>query len=156
MEKILFTQEGFDKLKAELDNMINVERPNIIEAIATARELGDLSENAEYHSAREQQGLIEAKIKQLTGMVNLAEVVNPKDMQSDKIRFGATVVLEDEDENQKTYTIVSEYGADLDKGEISVTSPIARAILGKEEGYTIEFNAPGGMREYEVISVEYK
>lgn len=156
MEKILFLQEGFNKLKAELEHMINVDRPNIIEAIATARELGDLSENAEYHSAREQQGLIEAKIKQLTGMVNLAEVVDPKKMANDKIRFGATVTLEDEDENRKTYQIVSEYAADLENGKISVASPIARAILGKEEGDEIEFKAPGGTRDYEIIKVEYK
>ncbi|KRS13927.1 transcription elongation factor GreA [Roseovarius atlanticus] len=155
MEKIPMTQDGFDALNAELKQLKSVERPAIIRAISEAREHGDLSENAEYHSAKEKQSFIEGRIKELEGAISLAEVIDPKKL-SGPIKFGATVTLVDEDtDDEKSYQIVGEYEANIEKGLLNVKSPIARALIGKEEGDSVEVRTPGGDKSYEVLKVEY-
>ena len=155
MEKIPMTQDGFDALNAELKQLKSVERPAIIRAISEAREHGDLSENAEYHSAKEKQSFIEGRIKELEGAISLADVIDPKKL-SGPIKFGATVTLVDEDtDEEKSYQIVGEYEASIEKGLLNVKSPIARALIGKEEGDSVEVRTPGGDKAYEVLKVEY-
>lgn len=155
MEKIPMTPRGYQILDAELKNLKSVERPAIIRAIAEAREHGDLSENAEYHSAREKQSFIEGRVKELEGTLSLAQVIDPKTL-SGAIKFGATVVLVDEDtDEEKTYQIVGEPEADLENGLLNMKSPLARALIGKEEGDSIEVKTPGGSRDYEVVKVSY-
>ena len=155
MEKILMTQAGFAKLDAELKELKTVERPAIIKAISEAREHGDLSENAEYHAAREQQGFIEARIKELEGIMGLAQVIDPATL-SGPIKFGATVELVDEDtDEEKTFQIVGEPEADIEKGKLNIASPIARALIGKDEGDSVEVRTPGGEKSYEILSVTY-
>jgi len=155
MEKIPMTPKGYQILDAELKNLKSVERPAIIRAIAEAREHGDLSENAEYHSAREKQSFIEGRVKELEGVLSLAQVIDPTSL-SGSIKFGATVVLVDEDtEEEKTYQIVGEPEADLENGLLNMKSPLARALIGKEEGDSIEVKTPGGSRDYEVVKVSY-
>lgn len=155
MEKIPMTPKGYQILDAELKNLKSVERPAIIRAIAEAREHGDLSENAEYHSAREKQSFIEGRVKELEGILGLAQVIDPTSL-SGSIKFGATVVLVDEDtEEEKTYQIVGEPEADLENGLLNMKSPLARALIGKEEGDSIEVKTPGGSRDYEVVKVSY-
>lgn len=155
MEKIPMTPKGYQILDAELKNLKSVERPAIIRAIAEAREHGDLSENAEYHSAREKQSFIEGRVKELEGTLSLAQVIDPKTL-SGAIKFGATVVLVDEDtDEEKTYQIVGEPEADLENGLLNMKSPLARALIGKEEGDSIEVKTPGGSRDYEVVKVSY-
>lgn len=155
MEKIPMTQGGHDALEAELKQLKSVERPAIIQAIAEAREHGDLSENAEYHSAKEKQSFIEGRIKELEGAISLADVIDPKKL-SGAIKFGATVTLVDEDtDEEKTYQIVGEYEANIEKGLLNIKSPIARALIGKEEGDSVEVRTPGGEKSYEVLKVEY-
>ncbi len=156
MEKIPLTRAGFDKLDAELKTLKTVERPAIIRAISEAREHGDLSENAEYHSAKEKQSFIEGRIKELEGVISLADVIDPSKL-SGAIKFGATVELVDEDtDEEKTYQIVGEYEADIEKGLLNIKSPLARALIGKEEGDSVEVRTPGGERSYEILSVAYK
>ena len=156
MEKIPMTPRGMAALQAELKKLKSEERPAIIKAIAEAREHGDLSENAEYHSAREKQGFIEGRIKELEGMIGRAEVIDPAKMSGDSIKFGATVTLVDEEtEEEKTYQIVGEQEADIEQGLLNVRSPLARALIGKEEGDSVEVRTPGGTRDYEVTSVRY-
>jgi len=156
MEKFQITKEGYQKLKAELDNLKNVQRPNIITAIATARELGDLKENAEYHSAREKQSFIEAMIVDYEDKVARSEVIDISKLSGDKILFGAIVKLENLDNAKKvTYKIVSEYEANIDDGLISVTSPVARALVGKKVGDEVEINTPGGVINYEILEVNF-
>ncbi|PYE84654.1 transcription elongation factor GreA [Pseudoroseicyclus aestuarii] len=156
MEKIPLTRAGFDKLDGELKHLKSVERPQIIQAISEAREHGDLSENAEYHSAKEKQSFIEGRIKELEGVIGLADVIDPKKM-SGAIKFGATVQLVDEDtEEEKTYQIVGEYEADIEKGRLNIKSPLARALIGKDEGDSVEVRTPGGEKSYEVLSVIYR
>lgn len=156
MDKILLTPAGHKRLDQELNTLKTVERPAIITAIAEAREFGDLSENAEYHSAREKQSFIEGRIKELEGVLGLAEVIDPSKM-SGAVKFGATVELVDEDtDDEKTYQIVGEYEADLEAGRLNIKSPIARALIGKEEGDSVEVNTPGGVKSYEILSVIYK
>ena len=129
--------------------------PGIIRAIAEAREHGDLSENAEYHSAREKQSFIEGRIKELEGILGLAEVIDPSKM-SGTIKFGATVKLVDEDtDEEKTYQIVGEPEADIEQGRLNIKSPLARALIGKEEGDSVEVRTPGGEKSYEVLSIRY-
>lgn len=157
MQKVPMTRQGYDALNAELKNLKNVERPAIIRAIAEAREHGDLSENAEYHSARERQGFIEGRIKELEGLISRADVIDPAKMSGKTIRFGATIDLVDEDtEEEKTYQIVGEPEADISNGKLNVASPLARALIGKEEGDSIEVRTPGGEKAYEVLSISYK
>ena len=155
MDKIPMTRAGADALEAELKQLKTEERPAIIKAIAEAREHGDLSENAEYHSAREKQSFIEGRIKELEGVLGLADVIDPSKL-SGAIKFGATVTLVDEDtDEEKTWQIVGEYEANVEAGLLNVKSPIARALIGKEEGDSIEVRTPGGDKSYEVLKISY-
>ncbi|MGY9046214.1 MAG: transcription elongation factor GreA [Rhodobacterales bacterium] len=155
MEKIPMTRAGHTALETELKTLKSVERPAIIRAIAEAREHGDLSENAEYHSAREKQSFIEGRIKELEGIIGLAEVIDPKTL-SGSIKFGATVTLVDEDtDEEKTWQIVGEQEANIEKGLLNIRSPIARALIGKEEGDSVEVRTPGGEKSYEVLKISY-
>jgi transcription elongation factor GreA len=156
MEKIPMTRRGFVALDEELKHLKSVERPTIIRAIAEAREHGDLSENAEYHSAREKQSFIEGRIKELEATISLAEVIDPAKL-SGAIKFGATVDLVDEDSGEeKTFQIVGESEADVDKNLLNIRSPLARAMIGKEEGDSIDVVTPGGKRSYEIIAIRYQ
>ena len=156
MEKVPMTARGYAALDAELKQLKSVERPAIIQAIAEAREHGDLSENAEYHSAREKQSFIEGRIKELEGLISRADVIDPKKIAGDTIKFGATVRLVDEDtEEERTYQIVGEPEADIEHGKLNVKSPLARALIGKSEGDSVEVMTPGGGRSYEVLQVRY-
>ena len=156
MEKIPMTRAGFTALDDELKLLKSVERPAVIRAIAEAREHGDLSENAEYHAAREKQSFIEGRITQLEAFLSLADVIDTARL-SGPIKFGATVTLVDEDTEKKTvWQIVGEVEADAKKGRISITSPLARALIGKKKGSTVEVNAPGGAKAYEITKVEWR
>lgn len=155
MEKIPLTRAGFDKLDAELKHLKTVERPTIIQAIAEARALGDLSENAEYHSAKERQSFIEGRIKELEGVLSLADVIDPA-RHSGPIKFGATVALADEETGEeRIYQIVGEYEADIEAGRLNIKSPLARALIGKSAGDSAEVRSPGGERSYEILKVTY-
>jgi transcription elongation factor GreA len=155
MEKIPMTRRGFDLLDGELKTLKSVERPAVIRAIAEAREHGDLSENAEYHAAREKQSFIEGRIKELESVIGRAEVIDTSRL-SGSIKFGATVTLVDEDtEEERTYQIVGETEADIENGLLNIRSPLARALIGKDEGDSVEVRTPGGERSYEVIKVAY-
>ncbi|WP_353474536.1 transcription elongation factor GreA [Salipiger sp. H15] len=156
MEKILMTRAGFTALETELKTLKSVERPAIIKAIAEAREHGDLSENAEYHSAREKQSFIEGRIKEIEGIISLAEVIDPTRL-SGPVKFGATVTVVDEDtDEEKTWQIVGEHEANIEKGLLNIKSPIARALIGKDEGDSVEVRTPGGEKSYEILSIAYK
>jgi len=156
MDKIPLTRAGFEKLESELKQLKSVERPAIIRAIAEAREHGDLSENAEYHSAKEKQSFIEGRVKELEGVISLADVIDPAKL-SGPIKFGATVEVVDEDtDEEKTYQIVGEYEADIEAGKLNMKSPLSRALIGKEEGDSVEVRTPGGVRSYEILSIAYK
>jgi transcription elongation factor GreA len=155
MEKLPMTRAGHSALETELKTLKSEERPAIIQAIAEARELGDLKENAEYHSAREKQGFIEGRIKELEGVLSLVEVIDPTKL-SGPIKFGATVTLVDEDtDEEKTWQIVGEHEANIEKGLLNIKSPIARALIGKEEGDSVEVRTPGGDKSYEVLKIDY-
>ena len=155
MEKIPLTRAGYDKLDAELKHLKSVERTAIIQAISEAREHGDLSENAEYHSAKEKQSFIEGRIKELEGVISLAEVIDPTKL-SGTIKFGATVGLVDEDTNEeKSYQIVCEYEADIEHGRLNMKSPLARALIGKTVGDSVEVRTPGGDRAYEILRIVF-
>ena len=157
MVTIPITVRGAEKLKAELHRLKTVDRPAVINAIAEARAQGDLSENAEYDAAKDRQGFIEGRIQEVEGKLSAAQIIDPSSVQADgKVVFGATVELEDEDSGEKvTYQIVGEDEADLKLGLINVSSPIARSLIGKEEGDVAEFQAPGGTRRFEVMAVKY-
>jgi transcription elongation factor GreA len=156
MNKVPMTANGFNRLKEELRWRQQEERPRIIEAIAEARSHGDLSENAEYHSAKEAQSHNEGRIAELEDFVARAEVIDVSKLSGEKVKFGATVVLVDEDtEEERTYQIVGDQEADVKSGLISISSPIARALIGKEVGEAIEVNAPGGARGYEIVDVRF-
>ena len=156
MEKILITRTGAQQLEAELGNLKSTERPAIIRAIAEAREHGDLSENAEYHAAREKQGFVEGRIKELESILSRAEVIDPARLNG-PVKFGATVDLIDEDtEEKRSYQIVGEPEADIERGLLNIRSPLARALIGKEEGDSVDVKTPGGLRSYEVLAVRYE
>ena len=157
MATIPITKRGAEKLKAELHRLKTVERPAVINAIAEARAQGDLSENAEYEAAKDRQGFIEGRIMEVEGKLSAAQIIDPSQLDAGgRVVFGATVELEDEDSGDTVkYQIVGEDEADLKQGLINVGSPIARALIGKEEGDTAEVQAPGGVRHYEVIAVRY-
>jgi transcription elongation factor GreA len=157
MSRAPITAKGAQRLRAELDELKSIKRPAIIEAIAEARAHGDLKENAEYHAAREQQGFIEGRIKHLESELSHAQVIDIAQLAAgDKIVFGATVVLVDCDtDEERTYQIVGDLEADIKQGLIAISSPVARALIGKLEGDAITIEAPGGTREYEVVSVKY-
>ena len=155
MEKIPLTRTGHTALSDELKSLKSVERPAVIRAIAEAREHGDLSENAEYHAARERQSFIEGRVKELEAILSRADVIDPSKL-SGTIKFGATVKLVDEDtDEEKTYQIVGEPEADIEKGLLNIKSPLARALIGKDEGDSVEVNTPGGTKGYEVLRIEY-
>ncbi|TAG26095.1 MAG: transcription elongation factor GreA [Rhodobacterales bacterium] len=155
MEKIPMTRRGYVALDEELKQLKTVDRPAIIRDIAEAREHGDLSENAEYHAAREKQGFIEGRIKELEGTLSLADVIDPTKL-SGSIKFGATVLLADVDNgDEKTYQIVGETEADIENGLLNIRSPLARALIGKEEGDSFDVKTPGGTRTYEILKVRY-
>jgi|TARA_R110000787_G_scaffold69570_5_gene154713 transcription elongation factor GreA len=156
MEKIPLTAAGYKKLDSELKHLKSVERPSIIRAISEAREHGDLSENAEYHSAKEKQSFIEGRVKELEGVISLAEVINPAKM-SGTVKFGATVHLVDENtDEKKVFQIVGEYEADIEQGRLNMKSPLARALIGKDEGDSVEVRTPGGDKAYEITQIEFK
>ncbi len=157
MEKYPMTRAGYARLEAELKQLKHDERPVVIRAIAEAREHGDLSENAEYHAAREKQSFIEGRIQELESVISHAEQFEPSEMSGDTVKFGATVGLVDEEsEDEVTYQIVGEYEADLERGLISITAPIARALIGKRAGDSVEVTTPKGTRYYEILSVDYR
>ena len=157
MAKIPMTRNGLEALKAELQNLKSVERPKIIEAIAEARAQGDLSENAEYESAKERQGFIEGRIAEIESKISQAEVIDPASLNAGgRCVFGATVEVEDLDlEKQATYQIVGDDESSVKDNKISINSPLAKALIGREEGDVIEFETPGGMKSYEVLKVAY-
>ena len=157
MATIPITKRGAEKLKEELHRLKTVDRPAVIAAIAEARAQGDLSENAEYEAAKDRQGFIEGRIQEVEGKLSAAQIIDPSQLDAGgRVVFGATVELEDEDSGETVkYQIVGEDEADLKQGLINISSPIARALIGKEEGDTAEVQAPGGLRRYEVVSVSY-
>jgi len=155
MEKVPLTRSGAVRLEAEMKNLKSVERPTIIKAIAEARELGDLKENAEYHSAREKQGFIEGRIKELESILGRADIIDPASLFG-TIKFGATVTLIDEEtDEEKIYQVVGEPEANIESGKLNMRSPLARSLIGKEEGDSIEVRTPGGTRSYEILSVKF-
>lgn len=156
MEKILLTRAGYTALEKELKTLKSEERPAVIRAIAEARAHGDLSENAEYHAAREKQSFIEGRVKELEAILSLADVIDPSTL-SGTIKFGATVHLVDEDTDaEKTYQIVGEPEANLERGLLNLRSPLARALIGKEQGDSVEVKTPGGEKAYEILNITYK
>ena len=155
MEKVPLTQQGFDKLDEELKRLKSKERPAVIRAIAEAREHGDLSENAEYHAARESQSHIEGRIKDLEAIISRANVIDPKTL-SGSIKFGATVRLIDEDtEDEKVFQIVGEPEANIEQNLLNMQAPLARALIGKEPGDGVEVKTPGGTKSYEILEVKF-
>ncbi|HVZ99550.1 MAG TPA: transcription elongation factor GreA [Caulobacterales bacterium] len=156
MEKIPMTAEGYSALDAELKRLKSVERPTIIAAIAEARGHGDLSENAEYHAAKERQSFIEGRVAEIEDKIARAQVIDVSKLSGKQVKFGATVQLLDEDSGEKSkYKIVGEDESDVKAGKISITSPIARALIGKEEGDVVEVMAPGGAKSYEIVKVKF-
>ena len=156
MNKIPMTSQGYDSLQVELKKLINEDRPNIISAIAEARSHGDLSENAEYQYAKEQQSLIEGKIADLESMMGHAEVIDVKSISGKEIKFGATVEIQDEEKGKKsTYQIVGEYESDIENKKLSIVSPLAKGLIGKLKGDIVEINSPKGLKTYKIISVKY-
>lgn len=155
--KIPMTLAGHDQLQEEIKVLKTVERPSVIQAISEAREHGDLSENAEYHAARERQSFIEGRINELEDKLSRVDIIDPSKMSGDIIKFGATVQLVDEDtEQEHTYQIVGEYEANFEKGKLALTAPLSRALIGKKVGDTVEVNTPKGAKTYEVLAVTYK
>jgi len=155
-EKIPMTVEGKRLLDEELKNLIQVERPKIVAAIEHARSLGDLSENADYSAAKERQGFIEGRIQEINGKIARAQIIDPASIQSEKVVFGATVELEDEESGSTTtYKIVGQDEADIKKNKISISSPMARSLIGKVEGDEVEVNAPKGVVRYSLIKIRY-
>ncbi len=157
MSNFPITKKGHEKLLEEIKSLKVHERPAVIQAIAEAREFGDLSENAEYHAAREKQSMIEGRILDLEDKVARSEIIDVMKLSGDVIKFGATVTLIDEDtDEQSSYVIVGEYEADISRRRISISSPIAKALIGKKAGDLVEVITPRGSKSYEVVSVEYK
>lgn len=157
MEKVPMTKHGHTSLEAELKDLKSVRRPAVIEAIAEARAHGDLSENAEYHAAKEQQSFIEGRIQELESVLGRAQIIDPSSMSGSGVKFGATVTIVDEDtDEESTYQIVGDYETNTDEGKISISAPIARALIGKSEGDSVSVNTPKGKRGYEILKVAYK
>jgi transcription elongation factor GreA len=156
MDKVPMTATGYDALDVELKRLKGPERHRIIRAISEARAHGDLSENAEYHAAKEQQSHNEGRVMELEDMINRADVIEPTSMSGDRVKFGATVELVDEDTDaEMTYQIVGDFEANVEDGKISISSPIARALIGKETGDSVEVNTPGGGKSYEILGVKF-
>lgn len=158
MSAIPLTAQGAERIKAEIHRLKTVERPDVINAIAEARAQGDLSENAEYDAARERQAFVEGRIRELEGTISNAQIIDPAALDvGDRVVFGATVTLEDLDSgSQVTYQIVGDVESDIRENRISVSSPVARALIGKSQGDVVEVQAPAGVREYEILSIEYR
>ena len=157
MNKIPMTSSGFEELQEGLKKLINEDRPNIITAIAEARSHGDLSENAEYQYAKEQQSLIEGKILDLESITSLAEIIDVSQLSGKEIKFGATIEIKDEDTDEKsTYQIVGEYESDIKNKKLSINSPLARGLIGKKKDDHVEINSPKGIKSYSVLSVKFK
>lgn len=157
MEKIPMTAVGFERLEKELKQLKTVDRPAVIEAIAEAREHGDLKENAEYHAAKEKQSFIEGRLAELEAVVSRADIIDVKSLAGDTIKFGATVTVVDEDtEEEITYQLVGDYEADITRKLISTSAPIGRALIGKKVGASTEVHTPKGIKNYEILTVEYK
>ena len=155
MEKIPFTSSGLGKIKSELSDLKKLDRPQVIQAIATAREHGDLEENAEYHAAKDRQSFIEGRITELEDVTSRAEVIDLNKLSGETVTFGTKVKIADEENDQETdYQIVGPYEANLDKGLISIASPIAKALIGKEVGASVTVSTPGGTKHYEILSIE--
>ncbi len=156
MDKVPMTAAGLAALEKDLKRL-KEERPVVSKAIGVAREHGDLSENAEYHAAKERQGIIEAQLKEIEGLISHAEVIDPSKLSGDMVKFGATVMVVDEESDQEsTYQIVGSHEADAKNGTISVTAPLARALIGKTLGDVVEVRTPGGGKSYEIIGVAFK
>ena len=157
MEKFPITLEGYDRLEAELKRLKGTERPAVIKAIATAREHGDLSENAEYHAARERQAFIEGRVNELEEQILFADVIDARKLKGKDVKFGATVKVADEEtDEESTFQIVGEYEADIKQGRLAITSPLARALIGKRANDSVEVTSPGGTKSYEIVSVRYR
>lgn len=157
MDKAPMTSKGYEDLQTELKRLKTIERPDVIKAIAAAREHGDLSENAEYHAARERQAFIEGRVGDIEDLLSRAEVIDVTAIKGKVIKFGATIRVADEDtDEKKTYQVVGEHEADIKSGLLSITSPMARAMIGKTVGDSVEVTTPGGTKSYEIISVKYK
>ena len=157
MERVPMTVEGYKALETELQRLKSQERPRIIQAIAEARAHGDLSENAEYHAAKEAQGMNEAKVAELEDKLGRADVIDPTKLSGDSVKFGATVALVDEDtEEEVTYTLVGDLEADVKSGKVSISTPIARALIGKAVGDVVEVTTPKGSRSYEILKISWK
>jgi transcription elongation factor GreA len=157
MERVPMTVEGYKALETELQRLKSQERPRIIQAIAEARAHGDLSENAEYHAAKEAQGMNEAKVAELEDKLGRADVIDPTKLSGDSVKFGATVALVDEDtEEEVTYKLVGDLEADVKSGKVSISSPIARALIGKAVGDSVEVTTPKGSRSYEILKISWK
>jgi len=157
MERVPMTAQGYARLEAELRNLKTVERSEVIKAIADARALGDLSENAEYHAAREKQGFIEGRITELESKLSRADVIDVTKLSGTTVRFGATVTLVDEDTDEESrYQIVGVDEADIKMGLLSFSAPLARALIGKSVGDSVEVLTPGGAKSYEILKVEFK
>ena len=156
MNKIPMTEKGYSNLQEELKKLTSEDRPNIIAAIAEARGHGDLSENAEYQYAKEQQSLIEGRISDLENSISRAEVIDVKNISGDEIKFGATIEIEDDESGKKQmYQIVGEYESDIENKKISITSPLARGLIGKTEEDNVEINSPKGLKSFTILSVKY-
>ena len=157
VDAVPMTKQGHIKLEAELKDLKSVKRPAVIEAIAVARAHGDLSENAEYTAAKEQQSFIEGRIKELESVLGMAQIIDPSTLSGNTVKFGATVLIVDEETDvEETYTLVGEYEADADNKRISVTAPIARALIGKAVNDSVEVRTPKGVKKYEIVEVNYK
>jgi len=156
MEKVPMTQRGYDMLVAELKDLKGTRRPAIIEAIAIARAHGDLSENAEYQYAKEEQSFIEGRIDELESVIGRADVIDTSKLSGDKIMFGATITLLDDDDKKHVYQIVGEHESDIKGGKLAIAAPLARALIGKKKGDIVEVNTPKGASSYEVEQVAYK
>ena len=151
------TAGGYQSLDEELKRLKSVERPNVIAAISEARSHGDLSENAEYHAAKERQGWIEGRIAEIEDKISRAQVIDVSKLSGAQVKFGATVTVVDEDtEEEGRYQLVGEHEAEVKEGRVSITSPIARAMIGKEQGDVVEVNTPGGVKAYEILKVEWR
>ena len=154
MEKVPFTQSGLDLLKTELTKLKSEDRPAVIKAIAEAREHGDLSENAEYHAARDRQSFIEGRVAELEDVISRSEVIDPTKLSGEKVTFGTRVMVADEEtDEERDYSIVGPYEADLERGLISTSSPIAKSLIGKSVGDSVEVHTPGGHKSYEIIKI---
>ncbi len=155
MDKVPMTQPGFDALEKELHDLKHRQRPAVIQAISEAREHGDLSENAEYHAAKEQQSFIEGRIEELESVMSRADVINPAKLSGDTVKFGATITVEDDDGEKQTFQLVGDYESDIHKGKLAIAAPLARALIGKRVGDTAIVRTPKGDKEYELVNLQW-